>query len=153
VTATRAGTLPGPSAARPGANVPPHDQPTTSATPDGAASSVAPGSCCGTDPAPPLGIVDWHRTARRLRWQLGVILAVVVVAWLVLGVRAGGPTLRSLAELTGLGVLAAIVAEIVVVGGAALRGMLAAGARGDRLASSDVALLPPQVRRRLARRR
>jgi hypothetical protein len=134
--------------------VPPHDQPTTSATSSGgAATPSAADSCCGADPAPPLGIVDWHRTARRLRWQLGVILALVVVAWLVLGIQAGGPTLRSLAELTGLGVLAAIAAEIVVVGGSALRGMLAAGARGDRLASSDVALLPPQVRRRLARRR
>jgi hypothetical protein len=134
--------------------VPPHDQPTTSASPSGVAATPSAGStCCGADPAPPLGIVDWHRTARRLRWQLGVILALVVVAWLVLGIQGDGPTLRSLAELTGLGVLAAIVAEIVVVGGAALRGMLAAGARGDRLASSDVALLPPQVRRRLARRR
>jgi hypothetical protein len=135
--------------------VPPHDQPTTSPTPTGVGTSPsdAAGSCCGADPAPPLGIVDWHRTARRLGRQLAVIVVVVAVAWLVLGVRSGGPTLRSLAELTGLGVLAAIAAEIVVVGGAALRGMLAAGERGDRLASSDVALLPPQVRRRLARRR
>jgi hypothetical protein len=135
--------------------VPPHDQPTTSPTPTGVGTSPsdAAGACCGADPAPPLGIVDWHRTARRLRRQLAVILVVVAVAWLVLGIRSGGPTLRTLAELTGLGVLAAVAAEIVVVGGAALRGMLAAGARGDRLASSDVALLPPQVRRRLARRR
>jgi hypothetical protein len=134
--------------------VPPHDQPTTSATPSGVAgtpSDVTSGG--GADPAPPLGVVDWQRTARRLRRQLGVILALVVVAWLVLGIQGDGPTLRSLGELAGLGVLAAIAAEIVVVGGAALRGMFAAGARGDRLASSDVALLPPQVRRRLARRR
>jgi hypothetical protein len=135
--------------------VPPHDQPTTSPTPTGVGTSPSEAErlCCGADPAPPLGIVDWHLTARRLRRQLAVILIVVAVAWLVLGIRSGGPTLRSLAELTGLGVLAAVAAEIVVVGGAALRGMFAAGARGDRLASSDVALLPPQVRRRLARRR
>jgi hypothetical protein len=133
--------------------VPPHDQPPTSPAPSGTTATPPTGSCCAADPAPPLGIVDWSRTARRLRRQLGVIAALVVVAWLALGIEGDGPTLRSLAELSGLGVLAAIVAEIVVVGGAALRGMLAAGARGDRLASADVALLPPQVRRRLARRR
>jgi hypothetical protein len=38
--------------------------------------------------------------------------------------------------------------EFVVVGGSALRGMLRAGERGERLASGDVMLLPPQVRRK-----
>jgi len=93
-------------------------------------------------------IVDWHRTARRLRRQLAVIAVLVVVAWVALGVARGTWTGASLAELAGLGVLLAFLAEVVVVGGAAVRGLLAAGERGDRLASGDVALLPPQLRRR-----
>jgi hypothetical protein len=98
-------------------------------------------------------LVDWHRTGRRLRRQAVIILTLVVVAWLVLGLRAGAPTARTLAELLGLGVLVAIAGEIVVVGGAALKGLLVAGDRGDRLAGTDVSLLPPQVSRRLRQRR
>jgi hypothetical protein len=130
--------------------VPPHDQPTspTASTAVGAGADVD-RAAAAEDPR----IVAWHRTGRRLRRQLVVIAGLVVVAWLVLAVRAGGPSLRSLAELTGLGVLLAVAAEIVVVGGAALRGLLAAGERGDRLASADVSLLPPQVSRRLRNRR
>jgi hypothetical protein len=128
--------------------VPPHDHPTSPT------ASTAVGAGAGTDrAAAEPRIVDWHRTGRRLRRQLVVIAGLVAVAWLVLAVRAGGPSLRSLAELTGLGVLMAVAAEIVVVGGAALRGLLAAGERGDRLASADVSLLPPQVSRRLRHRR
>ena len=41
-----------------------------------------------------------------------------------------------------------IVVEFVVVGGSALRGMLRAGERGERLSGRDVMLLPPQVRRK-----
>ena len=48
----------------------------------------------------------------------------------------------------GLALALLFVAEVVIVGGSALRGMLAAGERGDRLASSDVSLLPPQLTRR-----
>jgi hypothetical protein len=135
--------------------VPPHDQPTTPAASTGVGAAErrqGTRSCCTPDPAPTLGIVDWHRTGRRLRRQLVVIVALVLVAWLLLAFRGDGATLRSLAELTGFGVLLAIAAEIVVVGGAALRGMLAAGERGDRLASTDVSLLPPQILRRLGRR-
>lgn len=93
-------------------------------------------------------IVDWGRTARRLRWQLGVIGALVVAAWLVVGIARGQLGLRLLAEFVGFGVLLAFVVEVVVVGGSAVRGLLAAGERGDRLAGSDVSLLPPQLRRR-----
>lgn len=101
------------------------------------------------EPTPP--IVDWGRTARRLRTTLAAILAVVVVSWLVVGLLGDGPRLGTLAELVGFGLLAAFVAEVVLVGGSAVRGMLTAGSRGERLASPDVTLLPPQLDRRRRR--
>jgi hypothetical protein len=97
-------------------------------------------------------LVDWGRTGRRLRRQALVLAGLVVVAWLAVGIRDGGLSGRTLAELAGFGVLLAVAAEIVIVGGAALRGMLVAGERGERLAEQDVSLLPPQVVRRLRRR-
>ena len=140
--------------------MPPHD-PSSSPSASRVAGGEVPAAPTTDDPTPgPVagsedtrGIVDWHRTGRRLRRQLLVIVGSVVVAWLAIGVVGDGHSLRSLAELVGLGVLLAIAAEIVIVGGAAVRGMLAAGARGDRLASADVTLLPPQVSRRLRNRR
>jgi hypothetical protein len=98
-------------------------------------------------------LVDWARTGRRLRRQAVILGTLVLVAWVVVAVRDGGLSGRTLAELVGVGVLLAIAAEIVIVGGAALRGMLAAGERGERLAQQDVSLLPPQVTRRLRRHR
>lgn len=92
-------------------------------------------------------VVDFHATARRLRWILGVIGSAVVALFVVRGIVDGAFEPRLLAELLGIGVLLAFAVEVVVVGGAALRGMLTAGERGDRLASDDVALLPPQLRR------
>lgn len=85
--------------------------------------------------------------------MLGAIGAAIVVVWLVVGALRGGPTLRLLGELVGFGLLSAFVVEVVVVGGSALRGMLLAGERGDRLAGADVSLLPPQVSRRFRGRR
>jgi hypothetical protein len=121
--------------------VPPHEPTSPSAPP--AQQTAGEGA----------GVVDWHRTGRRLRRQLVVILALVVVAWVVVGVRDGAVQLRVLGELAGIGVLVAVAAEIVVVGGAAVRGLVRAGDRGDRLSSGDVSLLPPQVTRRLRGRR
>ncbi len=97
------------------------------------------------EPAP---IVDWRRTAHRLRRVLVVIAAVVVAVWVGLGIAGDGFGLARLAELAGLGLLVAFVGEVVVVGGSAVRGMLTAGERGERLASADVSLLPPQLTRR-----
>ena len=96
---------------------------------------------------PPL--IDWSRTARRMR-RVALVLAVAVMAgWVAYGVVGdGGFGLRMLGELTGFALLAVILAEVVVVGGAALTGMLRAGERGERLAGSDVSLVPPQLRRR-----
>jgi hypothetical protein len=98
-------------------------------------------------------IVDWHRTARRLRVVVLVIALVVVIAWVVVGVLGGGFTGRRLGEFAGLGLLVAFAAEVVIVGGSAVRGLLRAGERGQRLASGDVGLLPPQLQRRSQRRR
>jgi hypothetical protein len=95
--------------------------------------------------------VDFPRTLRRLRWSLSTIAGLVVLAWAVLGAVGDGWSLRLLAELLGLGVLASFGVEVVVVGGSAARGLLDAGARGDRLARRDVSLLPPQLARRRRR--
>jgi hypothetical protein len=96
--------------------------------------------------APP--IVDWRRTARRLRAILVAIALVVVAAWVVDGMLGDGFALRRLGEFAGLGLLVAFVAEVVVVGGSAVRGLFVAGQRGHRLAGGDVGLLPPQLQRR-----
>ena len=103
----------------------------------------------GADGAARPPLIDWSRTARRMR-RVALVLAVAVVAgWVVYGVVGdGGFGVRMLGELTGFALLAVIVAEVVVVGGAALTGMLRAGERGERLAGSDVSLVPPQLRRR-----
>lgn len=94
------------------------------------------------------GIVDWAGTARRLRRTLLGLFVVVVVGFAVLSAARGRLEALLLAELVGLALLAAFAIEVVVVGGAALRGMLTAGERGERLSSQDVGLLPPQILRR-----
>ncbi len=97
--------------------------------------------------APP-GILDWSATARRLR-RIALVLATVIVGtFVVVSVQQGALALALLGELIGLALLTAFVIEVVVVGGTALRAMLAAGAQGERLASQDVGLLPPQLLRR-----
>lgn len=96
-------------------------------------------------------LVDWARTARRLRLLSAVLATGVLVAWLALSAVQGGLRPRLLGELVGLAVLAAVALEVLVVGGAALRGLLTAGRRGERLAAPDVSLLPPQVGRRRSR--
>lgn len=93
-------------------------------------------------------LIDWARTGRRLRRVAAFLTILVVVAWVVIGFAgASGFQLRLLGELAGLGLLVAIAAEVVIVGSVALAGMLRAGERGERLAGSDVSLLPPQLRR------
>lgn len=108
-----------------------------------------------SDPAEqpaPAPVVDFPRTLRRLRRSLTVIGGLVVAGWLVAGAFGDGWSLRLLAELVGFGLFASFAVEVVVVGGSAARGMLDAGARGDRLAAADVSLLPPQLTRRRRRR-
>lgn len=94
------------------------------------------------------GLIDWARTARRLARVLTGLALVVLATFAVLSTVRGEIRPALLAELVGLALLVAFAIEVVVVGGSALRGMLAAGERGERLASTDVGLLPPQVLRR-----
>ena len=100
------------------------------------------------DPAGARGLVDHAVVARRLRLWLMLLAGAVPTVWLVAGMVSGGPEPARLAELAGTAILLAVVVEAVVVGGAAVRGALRAGARGERLAAGDVTLLPPQLRRR-----
>jgi hypothetical protein len=94
-------------------------------------------------------VVDFPRTVRRLRTSLIAVGSLVLLGWLVAGAVADqGWSLRLLAELVGFGLFVSFAVEVVVVGGSAARGLLDAGERGDRLASADVSLLPPQLTRR-----
>lgn len=105
------------------------------------------GPAAGTDPGGRPSIVDWSATFRRFRRGLALVAAGVLVAWLAVTVARGEVDPRLLAELVGFGLLAGFLVEVVVVGGAAVRGLLVAGERGERLARPDVSLLPPQLRR------
>jgi len=96
-------------------------------------------------------LLDHARIGRRMRRWFVFLSVATLAAWLVGGLVGDGPTLQGLAGLLGVAVLLAVLIEIVVVGGAAVGAALRAGARGERLASPDVALVPPQLRRRRAR--
>lgn len=111
----------------------------------------APADADANAPADADPIVDWGRTGRRMGFSIATITTLVVAGWLIVGLLDGQLRGRLLGELVGLGLLVAFAAEFVIVGGAALRGMLRAGERGDRLAGDDVSLLPPQVLRRRRR--
>lgn len=93
-------------------------------------------------------LVDWRRTGRRIRRSAVVIGTSAGLAWLLVGLITGGPRVGDLGTYAFIAIGCMIVVEFVVVGGSALRGMLRAGERGERLASRDVMLLPPQVRRK-----
>ncbi|MDX1510301.1 MAG: hypothetical protein R3249_03055 [Nitriliruptorales bacterium] len=97
----------------------------------------------GDSPVADVPVVDWARAGRRLRsWALAiaVVLATGIPAtWLIAGDPAFG-------EWVFGALVVLFVVELVVVGGSALRGMLRAGARGDRLARPDVSLLPARRR-------
>lgn len=94
------------------------------------------------------GLIAWAATARRLRRIALVLAAVIVATFVLLSAQRGEVAWSLLGELLGLGLLTAFMIEVVVVGGTAFRAMLTAGERGERLASEDVGLLPPQVLRR-----
>jgi cation transporter-like permease len=94
------------------------------------------------------GLVDFPRTARRLRRSLALLSVATLSLWLVGGALDGALTLRGLSELVGVALLLALLLEVLVVGGAAVGGALRAGGRGERLASEEVRLVPPQLRRR-----
>jgi hypothetical protein len=90
-------------------------------------------------------VVDLPAVAARLVRTLRVLAVLVVATWAIAVLRRRGAALDVLAAATGVALLLAFVAEVVVVGGAAVRGMLAAGSRGDRLSAPDVGLVPPQL--------
>lgn len=92
-----------------------------------------------------VGLVDWHRTGRRVRTSVLVLAGAVLVVWVVLSLLGDGFEVRTLGGLVGLALALLFVVELVVVGGAAVRGMLRAGERGERLASRGVGLLPPRI--------
>lgn len=99
------------------------------------------------DPADPgaVGLVDWGRTGRRVRTSVLVLGGAVLVAWVVVSLLGDGFDARTLGGLVGLALAVLFVVELVVVGGAAVGGLLRAGERGERLASRGVGLLPPRL--------
>lgn len=117
--------------------------------PDPRADAAAAAPASARTEAP---LVAWGRVGRRMGVTAAVAVGIALAGWIVAGVVGDGPTLRSLGGWVGLAVAIMFVAEVVFVGGAAIRGMLRAGERGERLASGDVSLLPPQLTRRLRRR-
>lgn len=92
------------------------------------------------------GLVDWGRAGRRMRASALVLTTAVLVGWVTVSLLGDGFDAGTLGDLVGLGFAALFLVELVVVGGAALRGMLRAGERGERLASDGVGLLPPRIR-------
>ncbi|MDX1619422.1 MAG: hypothetical protein R3320_00425 [Nitriliruptorales bacterium] len=98
-------------------------------------------------------LVDWRRLGRRLGLSVAVLLSLAVVAWVVTGVVTDGVDAGELPGFIGLAVAGIFVAEVVFVGGTAVRGLLRAGEEGERLAGGDVGLLPPQIKRKLFGRR
>ena len=98
------------------------------------------------------GLVDFARAARRIRASAVTLGALAVVGWLVTGLVTDGVAAADLGTWIGLALFGMFLVEVVVVGGSALRGMLRAGDRGERLAGGDVGLVPPQLTRRDGRR-
>ncbi len=97
------------------------------------------------DTAPP--IVDFSRAARRVRRSALVLGSLALAGWVVTGLVTDGVDPTDLGAWGGLALLGMFLVEVFVVGGSALRGMLNAGDRGERLAGGDVGLLPPQLKR------
>lgn len=90
-------------------------------------------------------LVDFAATARRVRLSSVVLGSLAVGAWLASSLVAGSVRFGALGAWLGGALFGMFLVEVVVVGGSALRGMLHAGDRGERLAGGDVGLLPPQL--------
>ncbi len=101
--------------------------------------------------AEPAPLVDWVVTARRVGRSSAVLLGLALLGWVVRAAIVDAWSWSHLGNWLGLALAGIFVVELFVVGGSALRGMLRAGERGERLASHDVGLLPPIRRRRAGR--
>lgn len=97
-------------------------------------------------------IVDFARAGHRIRLSAAVLGTLALVGWVVVGLATGGPDPADLGGWAAGALAGMFLVEVVVVGGSALRGMLRAGDRGERLAGGDVGLLPPQLTGRSPRR-
>lgn len=108
--------------------------------------AAAPPAPSPSEAAPQL--VDWSLIGRRLRWTAVTLLAAAIGSWVLVGALGSGLRLADVWGYVGLAFVGMFVVEVVVVGGSAVRGLLRAGERGERLAGDDVGLLPPQLGRR-----
>lgn len=130
--------------------MPPDHEPSPAGPAPSDAAPATPRPPDGAREAPP--IVDFARAAHRIRLSATVLGAAALVAWVVVGLLTGGPDPADLGGWAALVLAGMFLVEVVVVGGSALRGMLRAGDRGERLAGGDVGLLPPQLTGRSPRR-
>lgn len=92
-------------------------------------------------------LVDWRSLGRRVG-RVVVVVAVLAVLGAAVTVLVDGWSVRVPLAWAFLAVAGVLVAAVVLVAGSALRGMLRAGERGERLAGEDVGVIPPQLRRR-----
>jgi hypothetical protein len=89
-------------------------------------------------------LVEWGRVARRVGWLLVGWAALALLAVAVSAVVA--PDRLRIPLWAGVAGVGFLVSTIGMVAVSALRGMLRAGERGERLAGRDVGLAPPQLR-------
>jgi hypothetical protein len=97
-------------------------------------------------------IVSFANTARRMRRFARVLAALLVTVVAIRALGGGGVSMQLVGETFGLVLLVALFGEMVIVGSAAVTGARRAARQGERLSRADVALIPPQVIRRLNRR-
>ncbi|HEX2027216.1 MAG TPA: hypothetical protein VHF25_04375 [Nitriliruptorales bacterium] len=91
-------------------------------------------------------LVAWRRVGRRV--------GLLVAGWVAFGALGAGVTAALSGGLTatrwslwlGVGLAGAVASAVAIVAWSAVRGMLRAGGRGERLAAGDVGLLPPRRR-------
>lgn len=93
-------------------------------------------------------LLEHGRTARRVRWLVVTVGALTVLGLAATWIATGGISPDAFVLWLGLAALVTVLGAMAIVALAALRGMLRAGDRGERLADRDVGLIPPQLRSR-----
>lgn len=92
-------------------------------------------------------VVDFAWVRRRIG-VVGAVWAALAVLGAVLSAGlAGGLSAAAVRLWLGVAGLGTVVSAVGLVAWSALRGMVRAAERGDRLAGDDVGLLPPRRRR------